>query len=82
MNEILNDNSQVVGHIYLITNIQTNKQYVGQTLSHRKNKTKYRPFGYQGRFKDHISEAVCNTKKNNVIILIMQYVDMVQTHSM
>lgn len=63
MNDILNDNSQVVGHIYLITNTQTNKQYVGQTLSHRKNKSKYRPFGYQGRLKDHISEAVCNTKK-------------------
>jgi len=63
MNEILDDNSQVVGHIYLITNTQTMKKYVGQTLSHRKNRNKYRPFGYQGRFKDHISEALCNTKK-------------------
>jgi hypothetical protein len=63
MNEILNDSSQVIGHIYIITNIITNKQYVGQTLSHRKNHNKYRPFGYQGRFKDHLSEALCNTKK-------------------
>ena len=63
MNEILIDNTQVKGHIYVITNISTNKQYVGKTLSHRKNHNKYRPFGYIGRFKDHISEALCNTKK-------------------
>ena len=29
-----------------------------------KIKKKYRPFGYIGRFKEHISEALCNTKKN------------------
>ena len=63
MNEILEENSNVVGHIYLITNTQTNKQYVGQTLSHRKNRGKYRPFGYIGRFNDHVSEALCNSKK-------------------
>lgn len=37
-------------------------QYVGQTLTHRLNHGKYRPFGSNGRFKDHISEAMCNTK--------------------
>jgi group I intron endonuclease len=69
MDKILEDNSQVVGQIYLITNKQTNKQYVGQTLSHRKNHNKYRPFGYIGRFKDHISEALCNTKKKQCTYL-------------
>jgi hypothetical protein len=63
MDKILTDSTQVVGHIYIITNTATKKCYVGQTLSHRKNRNKYRPFGYQGRFKDHISEALCNTKK-------------------
>ena len=63
MNEILNDSSNVLGHIYVITNLITKKQYVGQTVSHRKNRNKYRPFGFEGRFKDHISEALCNTKK-------------------
>lgn len=58
----LNDKSKVHGEIYVITNIKNNKQYVGQTVSHRKNKGKYRPFGYQGRFRDHISEAINNTK--------------------
>jgi hypothetical protein len=38
MNELLEDNTQVNGHIYLMTNTQTNKYYVGQTLSHRKNR--------------------------------------------
>ena len=72
MDEILDDNSKVIGHIYLITCTETNKYYVGQTLSHRKNRNKYRPFGYQGRFKDHISEALCNTKKKQCTYLIKQ----------
>ena len=61
--EILTDNSKVKGLIYLIENITDGTRYIGQTLSHRKNKGKYRPFGIEGRFKDHISEALCNTKK-------------------
>jgi len=69
MNSILNDNSQVLGQIYLITNTINNTQYVGQTVSHRKNHNKYRPFGYIGRFNDHISEAVCNTKKTQCTYL-------------
>ena len=54
---------QITGHIYYIENTITKKGYVGQTWSHRKNKGKYKPFGFEGRFKDHISEAICNTKK-------------------
>lgn len=69
MDKILNDNSQVIGHIYVITNLQINKHYVGQTVSHRKNHKKYRPFGYIGRFNDHISEALCNTKKKQCTYL-------------
>lgn len=69
MTDILLDNSNVVGHIYKITNIKTNKIYIGQTLSHRKNRGKYRPFGYEGRFKDHLSEALCNSKKKQCTYL-------------
>jgi hypothetical protein len=53
----------VTGQIYIITNTTTGKQYVGQTLSHRKNRGKYMPFGIEGRLRDHISEAICNTKR-------------------
>lgn len=64
MSQILPDKSGVEGHIYLIEKIgKKPKYYVGQTLSHRKNRGKYRPFGYEGRFNDHVSEAMCNTKK-------------------
>lgn len=52
-----------------MTNTVTGKVYVGQTLSHRKNHGKYRPFGYEGRFRDHISEAICNTKKKQCTYL-------------
>jgi group I intron endonuclease len=63
MDDILTDTSNIRGLIYIITNTLSKKQYVGQTVSHRKNKGKYRPFGIEGRFKDHLSEAICNTKK-------------------
>lgn len=69
MSTILDTPDQIKGHIYLITNDITGKQYVGQAVTHRKNKNKYRPFGYLGRFKDHISEALCNTKKKQCTYL-------------
>lgn len=48
---------KIVGEIYKITNIITNKMYIGQTRSHYLNKGKYRPFGYIGRFKSHVSKS-------------------------
>lgn len=65
----LKDKHKIIGEIYVITNTVTNKRYVGQTMSHRKNKGKYRPFGTMGRFKDHISAAINNTKKNQCVYL-------------
>lgn len=47
-----------------MTNTVNGKQYVGQSVSHRLNHGRYRPFGYLKRFADHISEAKCNNKKN------------------
>jgi hypothetical protein len=55
---------KVIGEIYKITNVINKKIYIGQTRSHRLNKEKYRPFGYMGRFKDHINE--CYSNKKNV----------------
>jgi hypothetical protein len=63
MELLLTEKSKIIGQIYIITNKLNNKQYVGQTLSHRKNRNKYIPFGFIKRFNDHISEAICNTKK-------------------
>ena len=56
MNMILNKDEidKVVGEIYKMTNTTNGKHYIGQTRSHRLNHDKYRPFGYLGRFKDHI----------------------------
>jgi len=56
---------KVIGEIYKITNTVTNKCYIGQTRSHRLNHSKYRPFGYLGRFKDHINEANSNKKNQS-----------------
>lgn len=60
---VLDTPENIFGELYVITNTINNKQYVGQVVSHRLNNTKYRPFGFVKRFADHISEAMCNTKK-------------------
>lgn len=69
MSGIIEDATLVTGQIYVIQNSITNKYYIGQTVSHRKNRGKYRPFGFMGRFKDHISEAICNSKKKQCTYL-------------
>jgi hypothetical protein len=62
MDKILDDFSQVRGIVYCVEHIATGKKYVGQTRTHRENHGRYRPFGAEGRFRVHISEAQCNTK--------------------
>lgn len=56
------EKDKVMGEIYKITNTTNGKIYIGQTRSHRLNHSKYRPFGYLGRFNDHIHEAYSNKK--------------------
>ncbi len=63
INKIIDSYEKTLGEIYKITNIDNGKVYIGQTHTHRKNKNKYRPYGYLGRFNTHISDALCNTKK-------------------
>jgi hypothetical protein len=60
----LTEKDKIIGHIYVITCCETLKQYVGQAASHTKNNKKYRPNGYLGRFQQHISEAITNTRKS------------------
>jgi group I intron endonuclease len=62
-NEILDTPAERYCEIYKITNLTTGKIYVGQAVSHILNHKRYRPYGREGRFKCHISEAF-STKKN------------------
>ena len=62
-NEILDNPTERYCEIYKITNLETGKVYVGQTVSHILNHKRYRPYGREGRFKCHISEAF--SKKKN-----------------
>jgi group I intron endonuclease len=62
-NTILNDPAKRYCEIYKIINLTTGKIYVGQTVSHILNHKRYRPYGYECRFRSHISEAF-STKKN------------------
>jgi hypothetical protein len=62
MGEILDDPTKVQGVIYLISHTASSKKYVGQTLTHRLNHGRYRPFGAEGRFRDHLNTAIKNTK--------------------
>jgi group I intron endonuclease len=49
--------------IYKIKNLTNGKIYVGQAVSHILNHKRYRPYGHEGRFRCHVSEAF-STKKN------------------
>jgi group I intron endonuclease len=51
------------GNIYKISCNTTNKIYIGQAVSHILNHKRYRPYGCEGRFRCHISEAF--SKKKN-----------------
>ena len=62
-NTILDDSTQRCCEIYKITNLTTQKIYVGQAVSHILNHKRYRPYGHEGRFRCHISEAF-SAKKN------------------
>ena len=62
-NIIIDDVNLRYCQIYKITNKITNKIYIGQSVSHILNHKRYRPYGYEGRFRCHISEAF-STKKN------------------
>jgi len=59
---ILDDRALVKGVLYCIEHIESGKQYVGQTVTHRLNKGKFRPYGARRRFAEHCSNALCNTK--------------------
>ena len=61
--EIIDNPSDRYCEIYKITNLTTNKVYIGQAVSHILNHKRYRPYGHQGRFRCHISEAF-SQKKN------------------
>lgn len=60
---ILDEPTNRYCEIYKIINLSNNKIYIGQAVSHILNHKKYRPYGHEGRFRCHISEAF-STKKN------------------
>jgi hypothetical protein len=60
---ILDNPTERYCEIYKITNLTTGKIYVGQAVSHILNHKRYRPYGHEGRFRCHVSEAF-STKKN------------------
>lgn len=60
--QILDEPTERYCEIYKITNIVNQKKYVGQAVSHILNHKKYRPYGREGRFRCHISEAYSNKK--------------------
>jgi group I intron endonuclease len=62
-NKIIDNPNERYCEIYKITSLTSGKIYIGQAVSHILNHNRYRPHGYNGRFKTHISEAF-STKKN------------------
>ena len=62
-NTILDDEQERYCEIYKITNLSNQKIYVGQAVSHILNHKRFRPYGMEGRFNCHVSEAM-SLKKN------------------
>jgi group I intron endonuclease len=60
--EIIDDETLRMCEIYKITCLTSGKCYVGQAVSHILNHRRYRPYGRNGRFKCHISEAYSRKK--------------------
>ncbi len=69
INNILETNENALGIIYKITNNENGKCYIGQTVTHKLNAKKYRPFGEKRRLNQHISDALCNSKKKQCTCL-------------
>lgn len=63
------EKNKVKGVIYIIKCTTNSKCYVGQTLTHIMNHSKYRVAGANKRFKQHLSEAINNTKKKQCYAL-------------
>lgn len=61
--QILDNEPDRFCEIYKITNLVNGKIYVGQAVSHILNHRRYRPYGREGRFRCHVSEAF--SKKKN-----------------
>jgi group I intron endonuclease len=61
--KILDDPTDRYCEIYIIRNLANQKIYIGQAVSHILNHKRYRPYGCEGRFRSHISEAF-SQKKN------------------
>lgn len=61
--QILDSPEERYCEIYKIVNLENGKIYVGQAVSHILNHQRYRPYGMEGRFRCHVSEAF--SKKKN-----------------
>jgi hypothetical protein len=61
-NTIIDDESLRYCEIYKITNLINRKVYIGQAVSHILNAKRFRPYGMEGRFRSHVSEAFSNKK--------------------
>ena len=74
VDQIIDDPSLIKWQAYRLRNTKTNKDYIGFVVTHRLNKKRYRPFGYQARFRQHISGSF-NSHSNCVALkqALLQY---------
>jgi hypothetical protein len=66
VDKIIDNPDDVIVDIYVITDSSNNKNYVGQSVTHRLNNGRYRPYGYISRFKSHQSQARNNSPSKPV----------------
>lgn len=52
----------MIGQIYMISNKTTSMSYIGQTKSFRWDYNRWKPHGFEGRWKEHLTMAAGNPK--------------------
>lgn len=60
-NSIIDSKDNTFYEIYALENTATNKSYIGQSVSHRMNNGRYRPYATKKRWDSHVSQALCNS---------------------
>lgn len=60
--EIIDDETDVFQHVYAITNTTNGKCYINHCASHKKNHGRYRPYGFESRYKEHCANVKNGTE--------------------
>jgi hypothetical protein len=84
-NSIIDSKELTFYEIYALENTVANKSYIGQSISHRLNNGRYRPYGSKKRWDSHVSQALCNSESKpcqDIHVAIRTNKDDIKVHTL